>query len=41
MILEQALLLGKFQEQDARTLERKNLAEILDKDNAPEKLEIV
>ncbi len=41
MIIEQALLLDNWQENDARSVERKHLNEILDKDNCSEALEIV
>lgn len=41
MTTEQALLVNIFQETDARSIERKNLNEILDDDNHAEKLNIV
>lgn len=41
MTIKQALKTSTFQEQDARTAERKHLNEILDKDNRAEKLNII
>ncbi len=41
MVIEEALLLDNWQENDARSVERKHLNEILDKDNRSETLKII